>query len=306
MHSPVKILVTGATGKQGGAVINALLSQSESSPQTVQLFALTRNSSSTSAKALAARGITLVSGSLASRPDAILDLTGRLDAVFLVTVPDSKHPELEDKQAIAFIGAAIQHGVKHLVFSSVDRGGPEMSLENPTPVPHFASKQRIEKALLAQTKNGATMTWTILRPTTFYENLTPNTMGKGFASMWREMVSHRMQMVSCKDIGVVGARALVQPERYAGSAISLAGDEINLVEASRVFEKVVDRKMPVAPSLVGTLLKRFINELGIMFRWFVTDGYGVDVEGLAREEGKMLNFEGWLSEQSQFVSTGKR
>ena len=306
MHSPTKVLVIGATGKQGGAVVDAVLLQSQTSSVTIQLFALTRDPSTASAKALATRGITLISGSLASQPGTIFDRTGRLDAVFLVTVHDSKHPELEDKQAAEFIAAAIQRGVKHLVFSSVDRGGPDKSLENPTPVPHFASKQRIEKALLAQTKDQTKMTWTILRPTTFYENLTPDTMGKGFASMWRGMGSRRMQMISCTDIGVVGAKALMQPERYAGRAISLAGDDISFAEASRLFEKVVGRKMPVAPSLVGTLLKKFINELGTMFRWFVTDGYGVDIGKLRRDEGEMLNFERWLRQKSRFVSRGKR
>ena len=56
------ILVTGATGKQGGAVIAALLAQKAS----FQLLALTRDSSSASARRLASKSpnITLIEGNL--------------------------------------------------------------------------------------------------------------------------------------------------------------------------------------------------------------------------------------------------
>ncbi|CAG2008425.1 unnamed protein product [Fusarium graminearum] len=61
------ILITGATGKQGGAVINALLAKSSSE---FLLLAVTRNKESASAKNLAAKSsnIKLVEGDLDSIP----------------------------------------------------------------------------------------------------------------------------------------------------------------------------------------------------------------------------------------------
>jgi len=53
------------------------------------------------------------------------------------------------------------------VYSSVERGGDEKSWENPTLIPHFASKHRIELHLREAAEDK--MMWTILRPTAFME-----------------------------------------------------------------------------------------------------------------------------------------
>ena len=300
MLGPVKtILITGATGKQGGAVVDALLSSK--SHASLRLLAVTRNAASDKAKELTSKGVTLVEGDPALDPVALFQKSGRVDAVFLVTIPTPSRPTQEETQAAAFIATAIAAGVRHLVFSSVDRGGPAASAETPTPVPHFASKQKVELQLRAQAaKSPQEMTWTILRPTTFYDNLTPDTNGKGFASMWRGLAGKKMQLVACKDVGVFAARALERPAEYAGRSISLAGDEIGFAEAARTFETVIGGRLPVAPGFVGVLLKLMVGDLGAMFRWFATDGYGADIEELRKEHPGLLSFKAWLDEQSRF------
>lgn len=76
------ILITGATGKQGGATINALLSSDRS--DDVNILALTRNPDSASAKSLSHRGVTLIKGDLLDR-DSILHALKDVDAAHLVT-----------------------------------------------------------------------------------------------------------------------------------------------------------------------------------------------------------------------------
>ena len=129
----------------------------------------------------------------------------------------------EEKQASALIDASIAHGVKHLVFTSVDRGGAEVSEINSTEIPHFKSKYNAEEYLKAKCAESH-MTWTILRPAGFMDNLMPNFIGKGFAAIWAQIGEKPLQLVSVKDIGHFGAIALLQPEEYAGRAIGLAGN----------------------------------------------------------------------------------
>jgi uncharacterized protein YbjT (DUF2867 family) len=58
-----RILITGATGKQGGAVLNALLSLSDRSSTTLEILALTRKPDSAKAKLLASKpNITVIQG----------------------------------------------------------------------------------------------------------------------------------------------------------------------------------------------------------------------------------------------------
>jgi hypothetical protein len=66
------------------------------------------------------------------------------------------------------VDGALEHEVKHFVYTSVDRGGDEKSYDNPTDIPHFISKYRIEHHLVD--KAGDKMGWTILRPVAFTDN----------------------------------------------------------------------------------------------------------------------------------------
>lgn len=139
------LLVTGGTGKQGGATIDALLASPEASDYT--LLAVTRNPDSPGAQKLAAKSnvIKLVKGDFNDVPsmlDAAQEANGgkiEFDGLFLVQVPmdfKGQTPEKEEQQGKNMVDEAIKRGVKHFVYTSVDRHG-ERSLQNSTPVKHF-------------------------------------------------------------------------------------------------------------------------------------------------------------------------
>lgn len=137
------ILVTGATGKQGGAVIKAI--QANPPPFEYQILALTRKTTSAAAKSLASDPkITLIEGDLGDCPGIFTKAggIGSVWGVFCVTVPSFKKTveNLETKQGKDLVDAAIAHEVKHFVYTSVDRGGPVQSESNATDIPHFISK----------------------------------------------------------------------------------------------------------------------------------------------------------------------
>jgi uncharacterized protein YbjT (DUF2867 family) len=217
------ILITGATGNQGGALITALESLD---PRQFKLFALTRNFSSASALRLAERGITVIQGDLSS-PIAIFTQIPFPYGVFLVTVPGPH----EKAQALPFIDTAIESGVHHIVFASADRGGPSNSeTDDPIPIPHFGVKRDIEKYLKSSAENTAGKTiWTILRPTSFMDNLAPGFVGRAVATMLKQMGRTRISLISVKDIGRVAGMAFERPEEFGGRSLTLTGDLLSFV-----------------------------------------------------------------------------
>lgn len=120
----------------------------------------------------------------------------------------------------------------------MDRGGSELSETNPTEIPHLKSKHNVEKYLKEKCAESQ-MTWIILRPIGFMDNLMPNFSGKGFAAIWSQIGERPLQLVSARDIGHSGAMALLQPEACAGRAIGLAGDELNFEKAKKVFRETM-------------------------------------------------------------------
>jgi uncharacterized protein YbjT (DUF2867 family) len=300
--STKKLLVTGATGKQGGALITALLAAPpgpDGRGGAFQIYALTRRANGASARALASRGVHIVEGDMLDPGPIFSRIGADLWGVFCVTVPGAT----EEQQARGIIDAAVEAGVRHFVYTSVDRGGPAVSPTNPTAIPHFVSKHNVEKYLEDKAASSPQqMTWTILRPTAFYDNLTPDFMGRVFARAMQQMEPKRLQLISARDIGRTAARVFSSRslERYAGVGISLAGDELNFGEMKRIFEEEVGYQMPLATGWIVSAIKWAVADFGIMFGWFETDGYGVDVEGLRREDPELEDFRTWLRNESKF------
>jgi nucleoside-diphosphate-sugar epimerase len=200
--------------------------------------------------------------------------------VFLVTVHGP--PGSEEKQAYGMIDAALANGVEHLVFTSADRGGEALSDTNPTPVAHIATKYRIE-LYLKEACSETGMSWTILCPTTFMDNLTPTFEGKVFATWWEGVGSKPVQLVAAADIGHFAAAALLSPATYAGRSFGIAGDELNFKDAEKIFKETVGVELPTTFCAVGGMLKVAMKDMGAMFKWFEKDGYAVDIKK-AREE----------------------
>ncbi|KAE9398524.1 NAD(P)-binding protein [Gymnopus androsaceus JB14] len=297
---PQTFLIVGATGTQGSSVISALLATVPSS-QNIQILALTRNTSSSKAKALEASDsrVKLLRGDPTS-PEAIFKAAGTsIDGVFCVTVHGPTGAE--ESQARGLIDSSLAHGVKHFVFTSADRGGAVLSDTNPTPVPHIASKYNIEVYLKAKTANTA-MAWTILRPVTFMDNLTPDFAGKGFAAMWNQVGKKPVQLVAASDIGMFAAKSLLNPEKYSGKAIGIAGDALNFEQACTVFKEVMGVEMPTTFCAVGSVLKVAMKDIGSMFKWFEKDGYNVDIAAAREEYPELQDFATWLKKSSAFKS----
>ena len=97
MPSSNTILVSGATGKQGGAVIAALLR----AHADAQIVALTRSKDSAGARKLAEHpNVRIVEGTF-DHPSELFDRAGKVDQFFLMTTPssfDEKGTKDEERQ----------------------------------------------------------------------------------------------------------------------------------------------------------------------------------------------------------------
>jgi len=203
------ILVTGATGKQGGAVARHLLSGGW------QVRALTRDPLKPDAEALAKLGAEVVTGDLDQRNSIDQALAGAYGVFSVQNWEAGAAREIQQGKTLA--DAARAAGVKHFVYSSV--GGAERN----TGIPHFDSKWEIEQHVRA-----LGLPTTILRPVFFMDNFnSPNfrpAILQGTLTLALRP-ARTLQIIAVDDIGGFAAQAFEKPGEYIGRAFELAGDE---------------------------------------------------------------------------------
>jgi uncharacterized protein YbjT (DUF2867 family) len=259
------ILVTGATGRQGGAVIRHLLARG------AELRALTRNPETPRARALAARGVSTVQGDM----DDGASLRRAMTAVYGVySVQDfwTVGARREVQQGTNVADAAAAAGIEHLVFSSV--GGAERSSR----IEHWDSKWEIERHIR---KLG--LPATMIRPASFMENYYILAVEKGLLRgrlIDPVKPDKPYQTIATDDIGKFVALAFDRPDEFIGTELEIAGSELTNRQAAEVFGRVLGRPvkfrrlpMPVVRIALG---KEFFQ----MFRWFNQSGYQADVDDL--------------------------
>ncbi|KAK0610599.1 nucleoside-diphosphate-sugar epimerase family protein [Bombardia bombarda] len=298
------LLICGATGKQGGAVISTLLKEKAG----FEILAVTRDANSASAQRLRSKApdtIKLVQGDLAD-PAALFKTakgvaTNPIWGVFSV---QAVFGGSELDQGTAMIDASLAADVNFFVYTSVDRHGAA-SLDSPTNIPHFIHKHKIEQHLISATKSkpSSSMEWTILRPVAFMENLTDNFFGRAFVSAWRIAVKDKpLQLIAVSDIGVFGAKAFMAPEHFKGKAVSLAGDEVTLEQAGRIFQARTGKKLVGTYGLLTRAILAMVKDMGLMFRWFYDVGYAADVKELKKTYPGLKDFGTWLETESDWAT----
>src|SRR5438132_5439 len=188
MGQKLAVVVTGATGKQGGAVVKGLLERGH------EVRAVTRNTDSAKARELANAGVTLVHASLEDTGALTKALEGAT-SLFAMTTPFEAGTQAETRQGISTADAAKAAGV-HLVFTSVANANRE------TGVPHFDSKYAVEEHIA---KIGVRAT--ILAPAFFMENLYygKEQLAKSIYAMPLPP-ARKLVQVAVADIGAVAVR----------------------------------------------------------------------------------------------------
>ncbi|KAJ6002300.1 NmrA family transcriptional regulator [Penicillium canescens] len=137
------IVVFGATGNQGGSVIDSILSDSDLS-QEFRVRGVTRNPESARATDLKSKGVEMVAADL-SDPVSLNRALEKAHTVFLVTnFWEYLDREVETIQGRNVADACSSTGVQHLICSTVINVS-EASQGRLTHVKHFDSKADIEQ-----------------------------------------------------------------------------------------------------------------------------------------------------------------
>jgi len=285
------VLVTGATGAQGGAVVSELLKA-----DNVTIRAMTRNPSAPKAQALASKGVQVVKADMSDAASLGIAMAG-VDRAFLLTDPTGpKGAALEEENGKLFIAIAKEAGDQHLVFNSVG------DANNHSGVPHFDSKFAIEQTL----KASGIPSWTILRPAAFMENL-PTEAGIGRAmglGVFGSLLGGKsLKLVAVQDIGFFAARALEDPQGWNKKEMMLAGDDLTVEEMKVIYAKVHGSRPTgvwIPTSMLGVMLPK---DLSLMFKFFREDrGDAVDIPSLRRMDPGLQTLEQWLRSKNQTSS----
>jgi len=279
------VLVTGGTGSQGGATVTHLLAAKK-----VRVRVLTRNLESPKAKSLATRGVELVKGDFEDVASLRTALAGVSAAFSVQQWTEKGGAAAEELNGKRFADAVKASGSPHLVYSSAE------GVERKSGLGHYESKWAIEQHI-----RDLRLPATILRPVGFMDTLGVPAMQRGmYLGMFRANwgVSHRVQFVATYDIGWFAARALEEPERYAGRVIPLAGDELNVADIIRTFKSVIGHKPWVAPIPAFVAKIMMPKEFADMFRWVREKGFKADIAQVRQEYPQLLTFAGWLKKYS--------
>lgn len=276
------ILVTGATGNQGGALARQLLQRGN-----FAVRAFVRDSNKPAAQALQQAGAELAVGDFSDRASLDRALQGVYGVFSLQTFLKEGGLEAEIRNGKTVADAAKAAGIQHFVYSSVG------SAERNTGIPHFDSKFQVEEYI-----RSLDLPYTILRPVFFFYN---------YASM-RPMVEQgtlpqplspetKLQQLSEEDYGAMVAEVFDRPTEFLNREIEVASVEMTMTEIAATFSQVLGKSVTYQQIPFEAFEQQAGEEVTIMYRWFERVGYAADLAQLKREFPAPTDFESYLRDR---------
>lgn len=240
----MSVLVTGATGKQGGAVVRALVAAG------APVRALVRDPGSERAKAL---GVELVAGDLGDR-ESLVRATKGVRSVFSVQMAPFTGAGFdfaaELAQAENLVDAALESGVRQFIQTTVDGAGEPFQDER---YPGLAEALNTKSAIQDRVREAGFERWTIFKPGFFMENflpsmafLFPRGVEGGLVSMLKPDTG--VALFAVEDMGPAVAAAVADPDRFHGLELKFASDYLTMAEIAGVLSDVLGVEV-VAPDL---------------------------------------------------------
>jgi len=267
MSTTRTVLVTGATGQQGGAVARALASRGH------HVKALTRRPDSDAARRLAATGVEVVPGDLDDKASIVQAAKG-VETMFLMGNSYEAGVEAETRQGIAAADAAKEADIGHLIYSSVS------DADRKTGIRHFDSKYLVERHIA-----GLGIPYTISAPVAFMENTvapwTISGLKQGFyaAALPPARV---LQQIATDDIGHFVAALAERREQVFGKRFDIAGDELSGEAQAKILSDAIGRPIRFQ-ELPISVLRQQNEDLALMYEWFDRTGYSADIAALRRD-----------------------
>jgi len=279
------ILVTGATGTQGGAVARELINRG------YRVRAFTRNPDSTRARALAEQGAELVQGNF-DDVDSIATAMNGAYGVFAVTLFWTEGFDGEVEQGKRLIDEAVKAGIEHFVLTSV------AAADQSTRIPHFDSKWEIEQYL-----HQSSLDWTIVRPVEFMNNWRWSVENFASGRMFDPRPPDSThQWIAASDIGFFVAEAFDMPSQWIGLTQEIAGDQLTVGELTGLLSEAFGKDVNHEQVDWAAFELDAGKEIAAMYRWFENDGYAVDIAALRERYPDLVTAREFLAELAATTS----
>ncbi|WP_159074369.1 NmrA family NAD(P)-binding protein [Streptomyces dioscori] len=299
------VLVVGATGKQGGAAARALLAAG------VPVRALVRDPDSARAKALVELGASLAVADLYDADSLVRPCTG-VRAVFSVLSPDMAHPEADAERTHArnLIPVAAAAGVRHFVQTSASGAGHHLTAPGweegrwdrsysdlvPPISDYWTSKEEVNDLV----RKAGFPAWTILYPATFMEMfLRPSVYFEGRTSnrlMAAVDPETTYALIAVEDIGRAAATTIMEPDRFNGVELQLAGDVLTFTGIAEVLsrawgERILPPELPMTAE--QALARGMVAPIVQASEWNRDVGQPATPEQFRSFGGDPLSLEAW-------------
>jgi uncharacterized protein YbjT (DUF2867 family) len=269
------VAVLGATGNQGGGLVNAILEDPDG-PFTVR--AITRDAGSAKARALAARGAEVVEADLDDVGSLRRAFTGAYGAFVVTNYWETMSPRVEFAQAGNAARAAKDAGVEHVIWSTLEDTRPELPLDDPRvpvleesySVPHFDAKAEADQVFL-----DLGVPTTFLRTTLFWEAFLqgsgPLRGADGRLLLVLPMADSPLAGIAAADIGRVALGIFKRGKEFIGETVSIAGEHLTGAQLAEAFAELYGEPVAYQPLSFDQFRALDIPaaaELGNMFQYY--------------------------------------
>jgi uncharacterized protein YbjT (DUF2867 family) len=306
------IAVVGATGAQGGGLVQAILNDAAGG---FAVRAITRDANSAKAKALAQRGAQVVAADLDDEASLAKALAGAYGAYFVTNFWEHFSPDKEQAQARNLAAAAKQAGLKHVIWSTLEdtrRWVPLTDGRMPTlmgrfKVPHFDAKGEADAYF-----RDAGVPTTFLLTSFYWDNLIhfgmgPKPMGDKLA-FTLPMGEAKMPGIAAEDIGRCAYGILRKGEETIGKTVGIAGEHLSGAQMAAALGKALGREViynAVTPEQYRGFGFPGAEDLGNMFQ-FYRDFEGDFCAARSIEVSRALNpelqsFADWLARNASRI-----
>ena len=272
------ILVTGATGHQGGASAQHLQARGW------HVRALTRDPHTAAARALSDAGVEVVQGDLNDRASLDHALKGAY-GVHSVQAYMPHDPTGEIYQGKNLAEAAKDAGVEHFVYSSV--AGADR---------HVGAPEQDSKGEIEQHIRSLGLPATILRPTYIMETYNIPALRQGILGgsfMFPSPPETKLQYIAADDIGAFVAVAFEDPKTFIGKTLELAGDEQTMAQTVEVFSRVIGRPVRYI-EIPLEQARSFDPNLAKVSEWIIREGFHADIPALRAIYPDLMTLETYL------------
>jgi uncharacterized protein YbjT (DUF2867 family) len=287
-NSNQTILVTGATGNQGGSIARHLLQRGK-----FKVRAMVRDESKPAAIALKQLGAELIKADFNDRASLERAVQGVYGVFSIQDFRDGTEVEVQQGKAIA--DAAKAANVQHFVYSSVG------SAERNTGIPHFDSKFQVEEYI-----RSIDLPHTIMRPVFFFYNYNGMLSAIKNGTLPQPLSpDKKLQQLSEEDYGKMVAEVFERPADFANRAIEVASVEMTMPEIAAAFSHVLGKKVEYQQIPFEAFEQQAGEEVTIMFRWFENVGYTADFAQLKRDFPAPTDFETYLRDRVAMSSPSR-